>query len=190
MQTDLCRSRSRHLFKTVVSGSIKERQKHAGYTSSFRMFTMKVCVTRRDCVSCSCYFQFDYICFSEVLNPWHWDEPMRKQALDQCHFEPSHKVVDVGAGTGFTSEGVCGYLKEGNCGEQLTMLDQSTAQLAQAKKKKILQASSSCISLIIYRKWRDCLCRGWGSTATAHTTCFTPMFVCLCMIVCLYHAGC
>jgi hypothetical protein len=81
------------------------------------------------------YFFISHV-YDQVLNPWHWDEPMRGKALEQCQFDKTHKVVDVGAGTGFTSTGVCGFLT--SCKSQLTMLDQSTAQLAQAKKKKVL----------------------------------------------------
>eukprot|EP00937_MAST-01D_sp_MAST-1D-sp2_P003203 g3203.t1 len=81
------------------------------------------------------YFFISHI-YDNVLNPWHWDEPMREQALAHANIQPGHLAVDVGAGTGFTSAGVAAKLT--NPAAQLTMLDQSDAQLMQARKKRAL----------------------------------------------------
>ena len=44
--------------------------------------------------------------YDHVLNPWHWDIPMRDEALSHGDFRPGLKTVDVGAGTGFNTMGV------------------------------------------------------------------------------------
>lgn len=54
---------------------------------------------------------------------------MRDQALEHADLQSSHTAIDVGAGTGFTSLGVIAKVKN------LTMLDQSHAQLSKAAKK-------------------------------------------------------
>ncbi len=60
---------------------------------------------------------------------------MRNKALKLGNFNTdSLKVVDVGAGTGFTTEGIVQLVSP----ENVTMLDQSPHQLGYAKKKETL----------------------------------------------------
>ena len=59
---------------------------------------------------------------------------MRKKALKLGKFSNSLNVVDVGAGTGFTTEGIVELVNA----ENVTMLDQSPHQLNYAKKKDSL----------------------------------------------------
>jgi MPBQ/MSBQ methyltransferase len=78
------------------------------------------------------YFFIAHI-YDGVLNPWHWTEGMRTQALVHADLQKHHVAIDVGAGTGFTSTGVIQQVGK------LTMLDQSHAQLSKAAKKPVLQ---------------------------------------------------
>lgn len=80
------------------------------------------------------YFFIAHI-YDGVLNPWHWTEAMRDQALVHADLQKTHEAIDVGAGTGFTSIGVIGKVKS------LTMVDQSHAQLSKAAQKPELKAA-------------------------------------------------
>ena len=73
--------------------------------------------------------------YDKNVNPFFWNEPMRTESLKLGKFETNLKVVDVGAGTGFTTEGI---VKQVNP-ENVTMLDQSPHQLGFAKKKLSLE---------------------------------------------------
>jgi MPBQ/MSBQ methyltransferase len=71
----------------------------------------------------------------ERVNPLFWTEEMRAQALSLARLdEPELATLDVGAGTGFTTEGVV----EAVAAERVTMLDQSPHQLAVAARKPAL----------------------------------------------------
>ncbi len=59
---------------------------------------------------------------------------MRNKALKLGQFKPELKVLDVGAGTGFTTEGIVQLVDP----ENVTMLDQSPHQLNHAKQKDSL----------------------------------------------------
>ena len=78
------------------------------------------------------YFFIAHI-YDGVLNPWHWTEAMRDQALAHADLQKTHAAIDVGAGTGFTSAGVITQV------HSLTMVDQSHAQLSKAAKKPELR---------------------------------------------------
>lgn len=56
------------------------------------------------------YFLYFFIAhvYDSILNPWHWTDDMRTESLTSGDFNLSKglKVVDVGAGTGFTTIGV------------------------------------------------------------------------------------
>ena len=81
------------------------------------------------------FYRFLSIFYDKNVNPFFWNKPMRKKALELGKFSSdSLKVVDVGAGTGFTTEGIIEYIKP----ENVTMLDQSPHQLSYAKAKASL----------------------------------------------------
>lgn len=63
------------------------------------------------------------------VNPYVWTEEMRSEALSLLDITRDDDVLDVGCGTGF---GTVGLLEHA---DQVVGLDQSAAQLAQARKK-------------------------------------------------------
>jgi len=85
------------------------------------------------------FYRFLSLIYDDFINPFHWTEEMRDESLKIARLEnlPSNAVVvDVGGGTGFCTQGVVKYARP----EQVTILDQSPHQLAQAKKKPELAA--------------------------------------------------
>ena len=81
------------------------------------------------------FYRFLSIFYDKHVNPFFWNIPMREKALKLGNFSSdSLKVVDVGAGTGFTTEGIVELVKPDN----VTMLDQSPHQLGHAKTKESL----------------------------------------------------
>jgi MPBQ/MSBQ methyltransferase len=76
--------------------------------------------------------------YDRWINPLFWTEAMRDEALAIAALdEPDLDVVDVGAGTGFTTAGI---LKRGVAPARVTMIDQSPHQLARARRKRSLDA--------------------------------------------------
>jgi MPBQ/MSBQ methyltransferase len=76
--------------------------------------------------------------YDHWINPLFWTEPMRDAALALARLDrPDLDVVDVGAGTGFTTAGI---LKRGVAPGRVTMIDQSPHQLARARRKRSLDA--------------------------------------------------
>ena len=73
--------------------------------------------------------------YDRFINPLFWTEEMRDRALALARLDrPDLAVVDVGAGTGFTTEGIVGAVAP----ERVTMIDQSPHQLARARRKPAL----------------------------------------------------
>src|SRR3978361_921518 len=73
--------------------------------------------------------------YDRWINPLFWTEAMRDEALVLAELDRSDlDVVDVGAGTGFTTSGILGRIAP----ERTTMVDQSPHQLARAKAKPAL----------------------------------------------------
>jgi MPBQ/MSBQ methyltransferase len=71
----------------------------------------------------------------ERVNPLFWTREMRAEALSLLDLDDRGlETLDVGAGTGFTTEGVV----ERVASERVTMLDQSPHQLAVAARKPAL----------------------------------------------------
>jgi MPBQ/MSBQ methyltransferase len=71
----------------------------------------------------------------EVVNRLFWTPSMRDRSLALAELDdPDLITVDVGAGTGFTTEGVIARVRA----DRLTMLDQSPHQLAVAARKTAL----------------------------------------------------
>ncbi|KAL5068158.1 hypothetical protein RYX36_019045 [Vicia faba] len=82
------------------------------------------------------FYRFLSIVYDHVVNPGHWTEDMRDEALEPA--ELTHRnmlVVDVGGGTGFTTLGIVKHVDAKN----VTILDQSPHQLAKAKEKEPLK---------------------------------------------------
>ncbi|WIA13501.1 hypothetical protein OEZ86_006771 [Tetradesmus obliquus] len=81
------------------------------------------------------FYRFLSIVYDHVVNPGHWTEDMREDALVPAKLDsPDLKVVDVGGGTGFCTLGVV----QSVAGKNVTLIDQSPHQLAKAKAKPAL----------------------------------------------------
>jgi MPBQ/MSBQ methyltransferase len=72
--------------------------------------------------------------YDRWVNPLFWTSAMRDRALELARLGPELDVVDVGAGTGFASEGIVEQADPA----RLTLLDQSPHQLARARAKPAL----------------------------------------------------
>ncbi|CAN6935996.1 unnamed protein product [Brassica oleracea] len=82
------------------------------------------------------FYRFLSIVYDHIINPGHWTEDMRDDALEPADLShPDMRVVDVGGGTGFTTLGIVKTVKAKN----VTILDQSPHQLAKAKEKEPLK---------------------------------------------------
>jgi demethylmenaquinone methyltransferase/2-methoxy-6-polyprenyl-1,4-benzoquinol methylase len=65
----------------------------------------------------------------DQVNPFIWNEEMRTEALGLLDIEPDDRVLDVGCGTGFATEGLLEHV------DTVYGLDQSPHQLEQAYAK-------------------------------------------------------
>lgn len=65
----------------------------------------------------------------DTINPFIWNESMRDQALEMFDIDPDDRVLDVGCGTGFGTEGLLQHV------EDVHGLDQSSHQLKRAQRK-------------------------------------------------------
>ncbi|KAG7011215.1 2-methyl-6-phytyl-1,4-hydroquinone methyltransferase, chloroplastic, partial [Cucurbita argyrosperma subsp. argyrosperma] len=82
------------------------------------------------------FYRFLSIVYDHVINPGHWTEDMRDEALEPADLSDRNMiVVDVGGGTGFTTLGIVKHVDAKN----VTILDQSPHQLAKAKQKEALK---------------------------------------------------
>ncbi|KAJ0751271.1 putative 2-methyl-6-phytyl-1,4-hydroquinone methyltransferase [Helianthus annuus] len=82
------------------------------------------------------FYRFLSIVYDHVINPGHWTEDMRDDALEPAELDNRDLVVvDVGGGTGFTTLGIVEHVDAKN----VTILDQSPHQLAKAKEKVALK---------------------------------------------------
>ncbi|WVY99079.1 hypothetical protein V8G54_031230 [Vigna mungo] len=82
------------------------------------------------------FYRFLSIVYDHIINPGHWTEDMRDEALEPADlYSRNLRVVDVGGGTGFTTLGIVKRVDAKN----VTILDQSPHQLAKAKKKEPLK---------------------------------------------------
>jgi demethylmenaquinone methyltransferase/2-methoxy-6-polyprenyl-1,4-benzoquinol methylase len=62
----------------------------------------------------------------DQVNPFIWNEEMRAEALELLDLDPDDRVLDVGCGTGFGTEGLLEYT------EHVHGLDQSIHQMEKA----------------------------------------------------------
>lgn len=82
------------------------------------------------------FYRFLSIVYDHIINPGHWTEDMRDEALEPADlYNRDLTVVDVGGGTGFTTLGIVKHVDPKN----VTILDQSPHQLAKAKQKEPLK---------------------------------------------------
>ncbi|TYG78348.1 hypothetical protein ES288_D02G051700v1 [Gossypium darwinii] len=82
------------------------------------------------------FYRFLSIVYDHIINPGHWTEDMRDEALEPADlYSRNMTVVDVGGGTGFTTLGIVKHVDAKN----VTILDQSPHQLAKAKQKEPLK---------------------------------------------------
>lgn len=82
------------------------------------------------------FYRFLSIVYDHIINPGHWTEDMRDEALEPADLSDRNMiVVDVGGGTGFTTLGIVKHVDAKN----VTILDQSPHQLAKAKQKEPLK---------------------------------------------------
>jgi MPBQ/MSBQ methyltransferase len=82
------------------------------------------------------FYRFLSLGYDRWVNPLFWTPEMRAQALAAARLDDTDlTVVDVGAGTGFTTAGIVARIDAGN----VTMLDQSPHQLARSRAKPELE---------------------------------------------------
>ena len=79
------------------------------------------------------FYRFLSMWYDRWVNPLFWTPAMRAVALEEARLEPGQTVVDVGAGTGFTTVGIVAG------GASVTMLDQSPHQLARSRRRPELE---------------------------------------------------
>ena len=78
------------------------------------------------------FYRVVSLVYDRWVNPLFWTAPMRDRALELARLDGfDGEVVDVGAGTGFTTEGIVAHVPA----KTVTMLDQSPHQLARARAK-------------------------------------------------------
>jgi len=80
------------------------------------------------------FYRFLSLGYDRWVNPLFWTPPMRAAALELARLDDALTVLDAGAGTGFTTEGIVARVPA----RQVTMLDQSPHQLARARAKAAL----------------------------------------------------
>ncbi len=84
------------------------------------------------------FYRFLSPLYDRWVNPLFWTAEMRDRALELGRLDDrSLKTLDVGAGTGFSSEGIARHVDAAN----LTLLDQSPHQLSRARRKPALQGA-------------------------------------------------
>ena len=83
------------------------------------------------------FYRFLSLGYDRWVNPLFWTPAMRAAALEEARLERGLTVLDAGAGTGFTTEGIVAAVAP----ERVTMVDQSPHQLARAKRKPRLQGA-------------------------------------------------
>ncbi|MCB0558042.1 MAG: methyltransferase domain-containing protein [Lewinellaceae bacterium] len=82
------------------------------------------------------FYRYLSIFYDKLVNPLFWTKRMRDEALELGQLgQPGVRVIDVGSGTGFTTEGIVRHVPA----ERVTCVDQSPHQMARAKKKEALR---------------------------------------------------
>jgi MPBQ/MSBQ methyltransferase len=82
------------------------------------------------------FYRFLSLGYDRWVNPLFWTPEMRARALRDAKLADADlTVVDVGAGTGFTTEGIVEHVRPAN----VTMLDQSPHQLTRSRRRPQLE---------------------------------------------------
>jgi MPBQ/MSBQ methyltransferase len=82
------------------------------------------------------FYRFLSIFYDRLVNPLFWTERMRDEALELAQLDREDlQVIDVGSGTGFTTQGIAKKVRP----EFVACLDQSPHQMAKARRKADLQ---------------------------------------------------
>ena len=88
------------------------------------------------------FYRFLSLGYDRWVNPLFWTPAMRDEALRHAGLDDrALSTLDVGAGTGFTTEGIVAAVDAAN----VTMLDQSPHQLAHARAKPQLAAAAKLL---------------------------------------------
>lgn len=83
------------------------------------------------------FYRFLALAYDSWVNPLFWTPPMREAALAVADLDrPDLDTLDVGAGTGFTTEELVARIDPA----RVTMLDQSPHQLARSARRPALAA--------------------------------------------------
>ncbi len=83
------------------------------------------------------FYRFLSLGYDDWVNPLFWTPAMRERALAAARLDRRDlDTLDVGAGTGFTTEGIVAAVDAA----RVTMLDQSPHQLARTEKRPALAA--------------------------------------------------
>jgi MPBQ/MSBQ methyltransferase len=80
------------------------------------------------------FYRFLSLGYDRWVNPLFWTPAMRALALEEARLAGAGRVLDVGAGTGFTTEGIVAHVDA----RHVTMLDQSPHQLARSRSRPSL----------------------------------------------------
>lgn len=82
------------------------------------------------------FYRFLSMFYDNYVNPFFWTVPMRERSLDLARLEGNPaSVVDVGSGTGFTTQGIVARVPA----DRVTCIDQSPHQMAHARRKSDLR---------------------------------------------------
>jgi MPBQ/MSBQ methyltransferase len=85
------------------------------------------------------FYRFLSPLYDRWVNPLFWTPEMRDEALELAALDDRRlETVDVGAGTGFSSEGIVRHVDA----DRLTLLDQSPHQLSRARAKPALRGAT------------------------------------------------
>ena len=88
------------------------------------------------------FYRFVSPLYDRWVNLLFWTQRLRGEALELARLdEPGLRTLDVGAGTGFSTEGIVEHVAP----DQVTMLDQSPDQLGRARRKPAL---AGCAKLL------------------------------------------
>lgn len=88
------------------------------------------------------FYRYLSIFYDKLVNPLFWTRWMRDQGLELAKLEENDiSVIDVGSGTGFTTQGIIKFVNTSS----VTCMDQSPHQMAKAKQKKELEGCTFLI---------------------------------------------